>query len=143
MEREIDTPFDEKQETRKMCIRDRYKYARKRRVQTAFGKGPYQERNNVDFIGGNIMEIQFVLNDKQVKAEVGADTILLNEKPKGIINIVDATNMERNLYLTCLLYTSFGLFSVTHASIPEVSKILMEARLESIRWQIGSVISTK
>ena len=24
------------------------------------------------------MEIQFVLNDKQVKAEVGADTILLN-----------------------------------------------------------------
>ena len=39
-------------------------------------------------------------------------------------------------------FAHFGLFSVTHASIPEASKILMEARLESIRWQIGSVIST-
>ena len=28
---------------------------------------------------------------------------LLNEKPDGIINIIDATNIERNLYLTLQL----------------------------------------
>ena len=37
----------------------------------------------------------------------------------------------------------WGFMNLQDASIPEVSKILMEARLESIRWQIGSVISTK
>ena len=29
---------------------------------------------------------------------------ILNQKPDGIINIVDATNIERNLYLTCFKY---------------------------------------
>ncbi len=32
--------------------------------------------------------------------EVITRTYLLNEKPKAILNIVDATNLERNLYLT-------------------------------------------
>lgn len=35
----------------------------------------------------------------------------------------------------------FGLFSVTHASIPEVSKMVMDARRGSSFWQIGSVTS--
>lgn len=35
--------------------------------------------------------------------EIVTREFLLNEKPKGIINIVDATNMERNLYLTMQL----------------------------------------
>ena len=35
--------------------------------------------------------------------EVVSLQFILNEKPKGIINIVDATNMERNLYLTMQL----------------------------------------
>ena len=35
--------------------------------------------------------------------EIVTRDFLLNEKPKGIINIVDATNIERNLYLTMQL----------------------------------------
>ncbi len=35
--------------------------------------------------------------------EVVSRNFVLNEKPKGIINIVDATNIERNLYLTMQL----------------------------------------
>ncbi|MDO5417211.1 MAG: ferrous iron transport protein B [Lachnospiraceae bacterium] len=35
--------------------------------------------------------------------EIVTREFLLNEKPKGIINIIDATNMERNLYLTMQL----------------------------------------
>lgn len=37
--------------------------------------------------------------------EVVSRQFILNEKPKGIINIVDATNIERNLYLTLQLIT--------------------------------------
>lgn len=35
--------------------------------------------------------------------EIVSREFILNEKPKGLINIVDATNMERNLYLTLQL----------------------------------------
>ena len=35
--------------------------------------------------------------------EIVTRQFLLDEKPKGIINIVDATNIERNLYLTMQL----------------------------------------
>lgn len=35
--------------------------------------------------------------------EIVSRQFILNEKPKGIINIVDATNIERNLYLTLQL----------------------------------------
>ena len=35
--------------------------------------------------------------------EVVTRRFLLDEKPRGIINIVDATNVERNLYLTMQL----------------------------------------
>ena len=38
---------------------------------------------------------------------------------------------------------NFGLFSVTHASIPEESKMVMLAFSKSIAWQIGSVTSTR
>ena len=38
--------------------------------------------------------------------EIVTRQFIIGEKPTGIINIVDATNIERNLYLTCLLYTS-------------------------------------
>ena len=37
--------------------------------------------------------------------EVVSRQFILDEKPKGIINIVDATNIERNLYLTLQLMT--------------------------------------
>jgi len=37
--------------------------------------------------------------------EIVSREYILNEKPKGIINIVDATNIERNLYLTMQLLT--------------------------------------
>ena len=35
--------------------------------------------------------------------EIVTRDFLLNEKPTGIINIVDASNIERNLYLTMQL----------------------------------------
>ena len=35
--------------------------------------------------------------------EIVTRDFILNEKPDGIINIVDATNIERNLYLTLQL----------------------------------------
>ena len=35
--------------------------------------------------------------------EIVTRDFILNEKPDGIINIVDATNLERNLYLTLQL----------------------------------------
>ena len=35
--------------------------------------------------------------------EIVSRNFVINEKPKGIINIVDATNIERNLYLTMQL----------------------------------------
>ena len=35
--------------------------------------------------------------------EVISRNFILDEKPEGIINIVDATNLERNLYLTTQL----------------------------------------
>ena len=35
--------------------------------------------------------------------EIVTREFVLNERPKGIINIVDATNIERNLYLTMQL----------------------------------------
>ena len=35
--------------------------------------------------------------------EIVTRQFLINEKPTGIINIVDATNIERNLYLTMQL----------------------------------------
>ena len=35
--------------------------------------------------------------------EIVSRDFILNEKPDGIINIVDATNIERNLYLTLQL----------------------------------------
>src|SRR5690554_6838517 len=40
-------------------------------------------------------------------------------------------------------FANLGLFSVTKASIPEVSNIVMDARCLSISWHIGSVISTR
>ena len=40
-------------------------------------------------------------------------------------------------------FAYLGLFSVTQASIPEVSKIVMDARAGSSFWQIGSVRSTR
>jgi ferrous iron transport protein B len=38
--------------------------------------------------------------------EIVTRDFLLNQKPDGIINIVDATNIERNLYLTLQLIES-------------------------------------
>ena len=35
--------------------------------------------------------------------EIVTREFLLQDKPKGIINIVDATNIERNMYLTMQL----------------------------------------
>ena len=35
--------------------------------------------------------------------EIVTREFVIHEKPKGIINIVDATNIERNLYLTMQL----------------------------------------
>lgn len=40
-------------------------------------------------------------------------------------------------------FAYFGLFSVTNASIPDVSKIVIEASSVLMDWKIGSVTSTR
>lgn len=60
--------------------------------------------------------------------------------------------LQESLYYKCAFLKAFsclmirlaylGLFSVTHASIPEVSNKSIAALSASIRWHIGSVRST-
>ena len=56
----------------------------------------YKEASVVDLPG--IYSLRPYTNEEIVTRD-----FLLNEKPDGIINIVDATNIERNLYLTLQL----------------------------------------
>ena len=47
--------------------------------------------------------------------EIVTRQFLLNDKPKGIINILDATNIERNLYLTMqLMELNIPMLSLIH-----------------------------
>ena len=58
--------------------------------------------------------------------EIVSRRYILNEKPKGIINIVDATNIERNLYLTMQLI---------ELDVPMVLAInMMDETLQKFRW---------
>ena len=59
--------------------------------------------------------------------EIVSRDFILNEKPKGIINIVDATNIERNLYLTMQLI---------ELNIPMVVALNM---MDEVRGNGGSV----
>ena len=47
--------------------------------------------------------------------EIVSRNFVLNEKPKAIINIVDATNIERNLYLTMQHFSMSLLTLPTHS----------------------------
>ena len=49
--------------------------------------------------------------------EIVSRDFILNQKPDGIINIVDATNIERNLYLT------LQSVSYTHLTLPTTSRV--------------------
>ena len=53
--------------------------------------------------------------------EVVARTYLINEKPDAILNIVDGTNLERNLYLTTQL-TELGIPVVIAINMMDVVK---------------------
>ena len=59
--------------------------------------------------------------------EIVTRDFILNEKPDGIINIVDATNIERNLYLTLQLI---------EMNIPMVLALNMmdEMRIMAAQW---------
>ena len=52
--------------------------------------------------------------------EIVSRDYILNQKPDGIINIVDATNIERNLYLTLQLL-ELRVPMVVNSSIMELS----------------------
>ena len=54
--------------------------------------------------------------------EVVARNYLIEEKPDAILNIVDATNLERNLYLTTL-YLFSGHYSMGFKFFMEKSRI--------------------
>ena len=60
-----------------------------------------------------------------------------------IIGIIKVMGLFESFSCLIIRLAYFGLFSVTHASMPEVSKIVMEARAGSRLWQIGSVRSTR
>ena len=46
--------------------------------------------------------------------EIVSREFILGEKPDGIINIVDATNIERNLYLTMQLMELLSLIHILY-----------------------------
>ena len=60
--------------------------------------------------------------------EIVTRKFLLDEKPKGIINIIDASNIERNLYLTMQLM---------ELNIPMVVALNM---MDEVRKNGGSVL---
>lgn len=60
--------------------------------------------------------------------EIVTRNFVLNEHPRGIINIVDATNIERNLYLTMQLM---------ELDIPMVLALNM---MDEVRENGGSII---
>ena len=62
------------------------------------------------------------------KEEIVTREFVIREKPKGIINIVDATNIERNLYLTMQLL---------ELGIPMVVALNM---MDELRENEGSVL---
>ena len=51
--------------------------------------------------------------------EIVTRDFILNEKPDGIINIVDATNIERNLYLTLQLLEMHIPMVLAHTTMPK------------------------
>ncbi len=63
--------------------------------------------------------------------EIITRQFLLDEKPKGIINIVDATNIERNLYLTMQLMTL------------DVPMVLALNMMDEVRGNGGSILINK
>lgn len=60
--------------------------------------------------------------------EIVTRQFLLEDKPKGIINIVDATNIERNLYLTMQLMEL------------EVPMVLALNMMDEVRENGGSIL---
>ena len=63
---------------------------------------------------------------------------LLDDKPKGIINIVDATNIERNLYLTMQLM-ELDIPMVLALNMMDEVREETAARFASTRWRKHSV----
>ena len=60
--------------------------------------------------------------------EIVTRNFVLNEHPKGIINIVDATNIERNLYLTMQLME------------PDIPMVLALNMMDEVRENGGSIL---
>lgn len=63
--------------------------------------------------------------------EIVSRQFIINEKPKGIINIVDATNIERNLYLTMQLMEL------------DVPMVLVLNMMDEVRGNGGSIYINK
>ena len=72
--------------------------------------------------------------------EVVARNYLLNEKPDAILNIVDGTNLERNLYLTTQL-VEIGIPVVMAVNMMDlVHKNGDEIRIEKLSEAIGCAV---
>ena len=72
--------------------------------------------------------------------ELVSRNFVLQEKPKGIINIVDATNIERNLYLTMQLLESGIPTVVALSSVSRSFRFLPQKMRESTNWSIMQCI---
>ena len=69
--------------------------------------------------------------------EVVARTYLINERPDAILNIVDGTNLERNLYLTTQL-TELGIPVVIAINMMDVVKKTGDKiNIEELSRQLG------
>ena len=71
--------------------------------------------------------------------EIVTRDFILNEKPDGIINIVDATNIERNLYLTLQLLemdVPMVLAPVSYTHLPHSQDAVPE-RQKTLKFHAG------
>lgn len=70
--------------------------------------------------------------------EVVSRDYLLKEKPEAIINLVDATNIERNLYLTTQLL-ELGIpvvIALNMADLLEKNKISIDTKALEKNWDV-------
>jgi diguanylate cyclase (GGDEF)-like protein len=57
--------------------------------------------------------MKMIINSSSIKNEVVARTVIIDEKPDIIVNILDASNLERNLYFKILLARGGDILLVT------------------------------
>lgn len=98
-------------------------------------------RSDDEFIGIADMSVDIHLLDCRVRSRMGRHGTISSFIR--IIRIIQTFCFFKVLSCLLMRFAYLGLFSVTQASIPEVSNRAIEAFVASMLWQIGSVNSTR